>query len=88
MAVTPQYQALQVKPTYSSGYGTPTVRTVSNVAVAATAKPAANYGYVTNAAQQPAYSTPQPTPSYSANTVAVAAAAAAASTPNNNGSSK
>lgn len=58
MAVTPQYQAVQVKPTYSSGYGA-TARTVSNVA-AAVAKPATNYGYVSNA-QQPAYSTPQPT---------------------------
>ena len=59
VAVTPQYQAVQVKPTYSSGYGTNTARSVSNVVAA---KPASNYGYVSNATQQPAYSTPQPTP--------------------------
>ena len=58
MAVTPQYQAVQVKSTYSGGYGSTAARTVSNVA-AAVAKPAANYGYVSNASQA-AYSTPQP----------------------------
>lgn len=73
VAVTPQYQAVQVKPTYSSGYGT-TTRPVSNVVPA---KPATNYGYVANATQQAAFSTPQPTPStYSNNTSTTQSSAA------------
>jgi len=75
VAVTPQYQAVQVKPTYSSGYGA-TARSVSNVV---TPKAATNYGYVANSAPQAAYSTPQPaTPAYS-NSIAVSQAGSGSS---------
>lgn len=44
VAVTPQYQAVQVKPTYSSGYSAATTRTVPNVVANLPAKPA-TYAY-------------------------------------------
>lgn len=69
VAVTPQYQAVQVKPTYSGSYGTP-ARTV------AAAKPVTNYGYVGNTTNQPAYSTPQPTATTYTNVPAAANSAA------------